>query len=380
MRQIVVAFAGILIAVAVNSAASGAMVRVPLSAADIQSAGGFPDTQIWQNAAMTASHVDGIDYTTVLVPTDQAWDRLGAAKAKLFSPANKDALGTVLNCNIVSDKSFSKSVAEIAANREGSARFDTVGGCPVFAKWNGDGVDLSNYQEKFATISANSAVDLGNVVVIDGLNAPTSLGLPDILPTRTFSGPQLFPPAAFAAYGILAFPTRPIVDADVQRFIMFCQAFVATLPRTSEVSTPLGDQMVTVWPLTSDAAASGLNKVSGDPCKKAVESYGLVIAQSAINEARLTGIDVSGPGPFLLAWSPSAKKGDKDAIVLVVDLSDVQTDAQAKAKLAVWVKEIVDKPERWRGGWTVEGMREAAKLFVDNLGTSIYNTIKGGGG
>jgi hypothetical protein len=137
--------------------------------------------------------------------------------------------------------------------------------------------------------------------------------------------------------------------------------------------------MVTVWPVDSDAAAFNLNRRPREGiCDIAVDYYGLVTAKQALKDAEFAGVDTSDNGPFLLAWSPSTDKGKQDTLILVADLSDVTTYAQAHQILLKWSRDIEEDPQLWsRDGWDIERLRTKIRLWVDkfelcmNLGDGV---------
>jgi hypothetical protein len=152
-----------------------------------------------------------------------------------------------------------------------------------------------------------------------------------IYPSRIFAGPTQYPPASFAAYGVVAFPSRAAPE-DIERYHMICEAYVTTLPHSGEVRHSLDKQMVTVWPINSDADAVRLNaRPLNDSCKDAVQHYGLLTSLKAIKDARLSNATINGRGPFLLAWSPATQKAQVGSLVLISNLSDVTMIALAVA-------------------------------------------------
>jgi hypothetical protein len=200
------------------------------------------------------------------------------------------------------------------------------------------------------------------------------------LPTRAFAGPKQYPPSRFAAYGIVAFTSRAVPD-DFPRYQMICEAYVASLPSYSEVSTPIEEQMVTVWPIETDRTANRLNKMppSDQICKSAVRSYGLTTAKNAIDDARRSRAVLDGVGPFLLAWSPSGEKGKPNALVLVSNLSNVTNSEQAKHIFLDWSNDIVENPELWVRGWNIEKARVTIQLWADRYGSGILKIFGLGG-
>lgn len=190
--------------------------------------------------------------------------------------------------------------------------------------------------------------------------------------SRIFSGPHQYPPKEFAAYGIVAFRSRPSVY-DRNRHLMMCNAYVAALAHVFELGVPSTEQMATVWPVYSDALATSLNQRAhfdmSNYCITAVDTYGFSIAQRALKDARYAGIDVNTMGPLLLAWSPSTDKGKRDALVLVSDLSDVTTYYQALAVFLAWSRDIERDPTLWGKGWNLEALRMKIQQWADKYGT-----------
>lgn len=204
-----------------------------------------------------------------------------------------------------------------------------------------------------------------------------------ILPTRAFAGPTQYPPEEFAAYGILAFRSRVPSQGDT-RHLMICEAYMAGLPHMTELfdlGVPTSEQMVTVWPINYDGKASKLNQadtITTEMCYDAVRNYGLVAALRAIKEAEFAGADLSDQGPFLLAWSPSNRKGRRDALVLTLNLSYVTTYRQASEMMQRWSREIEQNPELWSNGWNLERMRTAIQLWADAYGPQILTLFIAG--
>lgn len=129
----------------------------------------------------------------------------------------------------------------------------------------------------------------------------TTAASTSVIATRLFAGPNQYPPEEFAAYGILAFRSRASSE-DRSRHITICEAYVASLPHSSELNLSASEQMVTIWPVDSDNAANRLNLMPRtDICSVAVNNYGLVDALQALKDAEATGAEGSGMGPFLLA-------------------------------------------------------------------------------
>lgn len=190
--------------------------------------------------------------------------------------------------------------------------------------------------------------------------------------TRIFSGPSQYPPSEFAAYGIVAFPSLA-TSSDRDRHIMICEAYVATLPSASEVARPPSEQMVTVWPVETDELGRRLTLLSpSETCSEAVGSYNQLMSQRALRLAERTEPGVGrGRGPFLLAWSPGEQHGSVGAHILHVDMSRVETEAQAKEVIYRWARDIETNPELWRRGWDLEKVRIALQAWSDDIGGRV---------
>jgi hypothetical protein len=196
-----------------------------------------------------------------------------------------------------------------------------------------------------------------------------------ILPSRIFAGPGQYPPRQFKAYGIVAFKTRPTA-ADRSRYDAICDAYVSGLLHYTSVKAPLQQQMVTVWPVDTPALAEKINREARDKvCADAVPNYGLALAQEAIDAAKKSKAPLDGDGPFLLAWSPGAKQGQADALVLVSDMTDVINSEQAKQIFTRWALDIQENPELWNNGWDQEKLKLVIRLWVDKWGAKILQAI-----
>jgi hypothetical protein len=199
-----------------------------------------------------------------------------------------------------------------------------------------------------------------------------------ILASRIFVGPHDFPPEAYAAYGIVAFPSLAIPETR-ERFKLACQAYVASLPLPSELTVDIKQQMVTVWPVDDPKPLVLIPKLGDkDTCEYAVEHYHLATALTALKQARVaTGRDLDGRGPYLLAWSPADQKGKQDALVLILDLSELSTAQHFLTEFEAWREKIEDDPSLWKGGFSLERTRLAIKYWVDRVGKKILTLGSG---
>jgi hypothetical protein len=112
-----------------------------------------------------------------------------------------------------------------------------------------------------------------------------STGIPstsqEVTSTRGFAGPRQYPPEDFAAYGIIAFRSRASAH-DRSRYLMLCDAYVATIPHFSELKIRKSEQMVTIWPMDNDTHATKINEspkkdacdIAVDPCHLSILKEG----------------------------------------------------------------------------------------------------------
>jgi hypothetical protein len=181
------------------------------------------------------------------------------------------------------------------------------------------------------------------------------------------------PPASIAAYGIVALRSKA-TPASLERLLKVCRSFVSSLPRQNSLpaSVPVSDQMLTIWPLDEpDAQQAKL-----DDCSFALEHYDLYGGISAIQDAEHQNVKLDGQGPFLIGWSPSNTRGIPDKLVLVIDLSSLESQASFDEAFLIWQKKIVQNPELWRGGFSLEQVRLALRDFVDHYGQDVVKMFR----
>jgi len=147
-------------------------------------------------------------------------------------------------------------------------------------------------------------------------------------------------------------------------------AYRASLPpqKTLPNSIPPSNQMLTIWPLDEPDASDALK----DDCDFAVDHYDLAGGILAIQDAmRHQGANLEGIGPFLIGWSPSNARGVPDEVVLIFDLSRLESQASFDEAFAIWQKRIVENPTLWVSGFSVARIRLALRDFVDHYGTDV---------
>jgi hypothetical protein len=130
--------------------------------------------------------------------------------------------------------------------------------------------------------------------------------------------------------------------------------------------------MLTVWPLDEPGAP----QAKADDCVFAVTHYDLYGGLSAIADAGKQGAKVDGEGPYLIGWSPSNTRGLSDKLVLVVDMSGLDSQDSFNKSFLFWQKKVVENPEMWRYGFSIEKLRLSLRDFADQYGQDILNAVK----
>ncbi|MEJ1979328.1 MAG: hypothetical protein WDN49_27735 [Acetobacteraceae bacterium] len=190
---------------------------------------------------------------------------------------------------------------------------------------------------------------------------------------RVFIRGYEIPQQNLGAYGVAALRQQPTPDSK-DRLLMFCRAFLTSLPPQSSLggTVPPENQMVTFWPVDNPEAPPVLH----DDCDYLTSHYDLNGGVTAVSDASQQGHRLDGRGPFLIGWSPSKLRGRPDEVVLILDLSLMETQDDFSESFRLWQNEIIEKPDLWRNGFTLEGLRVAVKNFSDKYGSRILESLK----
>ena len=149
----------------------------------------FEDKNIIENAVNSADHttlvaavqaaglvetLSGPGPFTVFAPTNDAFAMLPAGTVdNLLKPENKDTLVKILTCHVVAAKALSTDVAKMVADDGGEHVIDTVGGCKITAKVNGDKVMLTDEAGGTATVTIADVLQSNGVIhVVDHVLLP----------------------------------------------------------------------------------------------------------------------------------------------------------------------------------------------------------------
>ena len=151
----------------------------------------FADKNIVENASNSADHttlvaavkaaglvetLSGEGPFTVFAPTNEAFEALPAGTVDtLLKPENKDQLTKVLTCHVVAADAMSDAIGQMIADDGGTHPVETVGGCTLQAKMDGDKITLTDETGGVATVTI-ADVDQSNGVihVIDKVLLPAS--------------------------------------------------------------------------------------------------------------------------------------------------------------------------------------------------------------
>jgi uncharacterized surface protein with fasciclin (FAS1) repeats len=102
---------------------------------------------------------------TVFAPVNAAFEALPAGTVEtLLKPENKDQLTKILTCHVVAADAMSDAIAGMIADDGGMHAVNTVGGCILQAKMDGDSITLTDENGNVATVTI-ADVDQSNGVI-----------------------------------------------------------------------------------------------------------------------------------------------------------------------------------------------------------------------
>jgi len=206
---------------------------------------------------------------------------------------------------------------------------------------------------------------------------PSALNGSELVPVRAYLEGKNIPPPGVAAYGVLALRGRPTSSSQA-RLLMACEAFKAYLESQVSLSGVLQPQslMVTVWPLHHPEAVTP----GHEDCKALLSDYDLYGADTAIADAERQNAHFDGDGPYLIGWSPSTTRGQPGKLVLVMDMSKLESQDSFDHVFMAWKEKVVENPNLWRNGFTVEYARLEIRDFLDHYGKEIVAAFFDKGG
>lgn len=197
---------------------------------------------------------------------------------------------------------------------------------------------------------------------------------------RLFVSQELHPPEGVRGYGMFVFKSVA-TDFDRERHAMLCQAYVASQVSASGAGLHWPDLFITVWPVGTTSVAQALNDLRGvNPslvCDQAVAHYDLELARDGLSKARLTDFKDDGIGPYLLGWLPSSSFGQPDALILQLDLSQVEDYRQALALFQQWKSDIESDPQLNGGPGTLAILKRKLRIWADTHGQGLFSLVGG---
>ena len=199
--------------------------------------------------------------------------------------------------------------------------------------------------------------------------------------SRLFAAENQYPPNSFAAYGIIAFRSRA-TEATSDRYIAICEGYLSSILSFSDLvhkNVKPSQQMVTVWPLSSENLANYLNSNVGGSsynCEEIVREINFTLSKNSIKTAESQmETKLTGDGPYLLAWSPSQNINEEETLVLSLNLSRVTNVQQATRMFIFWIDEIEKDSKLWSSGWNLERFRLKIMLASDRIGNDILKLL-----
>ncbi|MEO9614874.1 MAG: fasciclin domain-containing protein [Nitratireductor sp.] len=102
---------------------------------------------------------------TVFAPVNAAFEKLPDGTVDtLLKPENKDTLTKVLTCHVVAAEAMSDAIGKMIKDDGGNHPVETVGGCMLQAKMDGDKITLTDENGNVATVTI-ADVDQSNGVI-----------------------------------------------------------------------------------------------------------------------------------------------------------------------------------------------------------------------
>jgi hypothetical protein len=199
-------------------------------------------------------------------------------------------------------------------------------------------------------------------------------GASGLVPVRALIEPAEVPPKGVGAYGVVAFTALPM-QQEVERHRAVCEAFKAVLIDRARLpkDTPLSSQMITFWPVSNKNSPDALRL----DCAHLVAEYDLKTGLDAINDADLRSEGLAQRrGPYLVAWSPAASRYSKDKVVLLFDLSGLESRQSFQEVFQAYRQKIVSDPKLWRRGFEIADVRRQLRDALDRYGEGILRLIK----
>ncbi|MBV0914196.1 fasciclin domain-containing protein [Rhodobacteraceae bacterium ASV31] len=113
---------------------------------------------------------------TVFAPTDDAFGKLPDGTVEtLVMPENKDMLTEILTCHVIGAAAMSDAIGGMIADDNGAHPVETLGGCTLTARMDGDMITLTDEQGNVATVTTADVKQSNGVIhVIDTVMLPAA--------------------------------------------------------------------------------------------------------------------------------------------------------------------------------------------------------------
>lgn len=172
---------------------AGSYAAVPAFAAEMTvEVGGapmYPSKNIIENAVNSKDHttlvaavkaaglvetLQGDGPFTVFAPVNAAFEKLPDGTVEtLLKPENKEQLTTILTCHVVAADAMSDAIMGMIKDDNGAHTVETLGGCKLDAKMDGENITLTDENGNVATVTVADVKQSNGVIhVIDTVLLP----------------------------------------------------------------------------------------------------------------------------------------------------------------------------------------------------------------
>lgn len=111
---------------------------------------------------------------TVFAPVNAAFEKLPDGTVEtLLKPENKEQLTTILTCHVVAADAMSDAIMGMIKDDNGAHTVETLGGCKLDAKMDGENITLTDENGNVATVTIADVKQSNGVIhVIDTVLLP----------------------------------------------------------------------------------------------------------------------------------------------------------------------------------------------------------------
>ena len=130
----------------------------------------------FQDAAGLVETLQGEGPFTVFAPTDEAFAALPDGVVEMvMMEENQAQLQTILTCHVVADSAMSDAIMGMIEDDGGAYPVETVGGCTLMARMDGDMITLEDENGRVATVTVADVRQSNGVIhVIDTVLLPAN--------------------------------------------------------------------------------------------------------------------------------------------------------------------------------------------------------------